>query len=283
MSEVLYYALGGGFGHLTRARAVMRTLGFEAPVLCVAEPGRDGLLAQGPPRLPIPAEVAAERATLGAWLEALLHELQPRQLYLDAFPAGLFGEFCGMRLPARTELVHLARLLRWDRYRARLCGPAPRLHRVYRLEPLHADHAAWLRARTDALSDLELVYPVPAAPGWWENGQGGRAHWLVVHAGAETEVNELLDYALETARVEACAAQITLICPSRPAQLPAAVRHLAVYPAAAAFAQADRIVSACGFNVMQETRALRQKHRFLPMPRALDDQFARAAHARGQA
>jgi hypothetical protein len=53
-----------------------------------------------------------------------------------------------------------------------------------------------------------------------------------------------------------------------------------VYPARAYFPHADRIVTAAGFNAMRETEPMRERHRFVPYPRPLDDQFGRAAAAR---
>jgi hypothetical protein len=53
-----------------------------------------------------------------------------------------------------------------------------------------------------------------------------------------------------------------------------------VYPAAPHLPYAEQLVTAAGFNAMSETAALRERHRFFPFPRALDDQFARAALAR---
>ena len=59
------------------------------------------------------------------------------------------------------------------------------------------------------------------------------------------------------------------------------VMRLHAYPARYLFPLAERIVTACGFNAMAETAPYRPIHRFLPMPRALDDQHARAARVRG--
>jgi hypothetical protein len=53
-----------------------------------------------------------------------------------------------------------------------------------------------------------------------------------------------------------------------------------VYPAWPMFQRADRIISGAGFNVMRQAEPYRKKHRFVPFPRALDDQYTRAASAR---
>jgi hypothetical protein len=62
--------------------------------------------------------------------------------------------------------------------------------------------------------------------------------------------------------------------------LPARTHALDIFPADAYFADAQRIFSAAGFNVMRQTARYRSKHTALPMPRRFDDQFERARRAR---
>jgi hypothetical protein len=64
--------------------------------------------------------------------------------------------------------------------------------------------------------------------------------------------------------------------------LPSYVIYGNLYPATPLLPLADRILTACGFNVMRQTAAYRQQHRFLPFPRRFDDQFLRAARHRHQ-
>jgi hypothetical protein len=84
------------------------------------------------------------------------------------------------------------------------------------------------------------------------------------------------------ARAEGVRPTLVLIAPrDLDADEPGAMR-LHASPARYLFTLAERIVTACGFNAMAETEPYRAIHRFLPMPRALDDQHARAARARGR-
>jgi len=46
------------------------------------------------------------------------------------------------------------------------------------------------------------------------------------------------------------------------------------------FARAERVITACGFNVMRQSVNARVRHHFMPFPRPLDDQFTRAARRR---
>lgn len=281
MRPALYYALGGGLGHITRARALLAQLGAQARILTRAEHAADPRLSRGLNLLPVPDGL--EPAALGPWIQALLHRERPQVLFLDSFPAGLFGEFCGMRLPPDLRLEHVARLLRWDVYSAVLQGESPRLHRVHILEDLAPAHAAWLRRHAGQVSRLALRDPpMPAAdPGARKRFEAlPRPRWLVVHAGPPAEIRELLDYAREQALAEGGAPSLCLVSPDTGEDPAGEVLRLDCYPAAPLFPLADRIISACGFNIMRQTLPFRERHRFLPMPRRFDDQFARAAARR---
>ena len=103
-----------------------------------------------------------------------------------------------------------------------------------------------------------------------------------MHSGPEDQTLELLDYAQDMAAAEGASPALAVVAPSLGAALPPGVAHLPVYPARNLFPLADRIISACGFNVMAETASFRAIHRFVPMTRRFDDQFARAQQMRAK-
>ncbi len=279
MNGALYYALGGGLGHITRALALLSQWGVRAKLLTRSTPAGFPVMSAGLDLLPVPDPVAAQAVDFGPWLQGELHRLRPHTLYLDSFPAGLFGELCGMPLPAGMRIHHLARLLRWDAYRPLLRPAAPRLHQVDVLEPLAPEHQAWLDGQAERIRGLEVREPVLETDARVVRHFSAltRPCWLVVHAGPDGEIGELLGYAREQARLEGARPSLVLIAPEYGGGLDPGELRLACYPAAPLFPLADRIISACGFNTMRQTRAHRERHRFLPMPRRFDDQFARAA------
>lgn len=283
MGADIYYALGGGLGHLTRARAVLATLGVQARVLALSSYAQDPELVQGLDLLTLPADLADRPQDLSDWLGRLLWETRPGRLYLDSFPCGILGELCGLRLPPDLELHYLARLLRWDRYAQRLQGPPPLLHRVHLLEPLSPAHADWLAGLGASPVPLVLKQPdlPPPAEAMARLAGLKPPRWLVVHSGPAAEVRELLSYAQDMARSEDVRPNLVLVAPQALGCVEPGVVRLHAYPARYLFPLAERIVTACGFNVMADTAAYRSIHRFLPMPRALDDQYARAARRRG--
>ncbi|MUN40746.1 hypothetical protein [Actinomadura litoris] len=256
---IVCYARGDGLGHLTRLRAAAHTLAWDGEITVVTD-----------------SPHAADPRIAGGWtvrgsLDGLdgLGGLDAGELVVDAFPAGLKGE---LRLPEGVRATHLARRLRWDAYRERLPAAPPRFHRTYVLEPLEAEHEAHLRAVSDEVAPLTLTDP-PSEPVDVEG-------WLIVHGGPEAEVQDLVSYAREMAGLENRRPAMTLVSPRRPRRLPPGVAHLDIYPACPPGPLVSRIVTAAGFNAVRQFAPWRDLHRMVPFPRSLDDQFARAAHAR---
>jgi predicted glycosyltransferase len=239
---ILYYALGGGLGHLTRARKVLEALELTRDaVLLTASPfGADPRVTGGIPVLKVPRRLGHDRDAFRAWLAPVLR--QADALIVDSFPAGILGELSGMTLPPAR---HVARLLRWDAYATRLDGPLPDYDVIYALEPLTHDLGPTLPLHLPA---TPIGAPLVEEP-----------HWLVVHSGPQSELDELLIHAEG-------APKLVVVSP----------RHTDVYPVAPHLAHAERVITGAGFNAVHENARWRERHTLVPFPRALDDQFARA-------
>jgi hypothetical protein len=281
---ILYYAMGSGLGHLTRARAVLHTLAIRAPVtLVTASPWRHDTRITGLARvMPVPAALLGDLPAYRHWLREAVEQVRPEAVYLDAFPAGLLGEWCDMPLLAHIPVYHVARLLRWPVYHERLRGVPPCLTATYVLEPLAAAHEAFLRQQSRRLLPLELHDPPVAlsptlSPVLSCLSRSTRPIWLIIHAGSATEILELVTYARDTSQLEGAQPRLVLLAPQRPPSLPSSVIYSNPYPATPLLPLAERIITACGFNVMRQTAGYREQHRFVPFPRHLDDQFLRAA------
>ncbi len=289
----LYYAMGGGLGHLTRARAVLHTLRVKEPVtLLTASPFADDPRVVGEAAVVrVPAGLEVDPFGYRAWLIETMGRLRPDAIYLDAFPAGLLGELCDFPFPSGVPIYHLARILRLPEYRRQLQGHGtmPRMARSYVLEPLSAEHAEWLRGLSDEVLPLTLSDPpAPSQTGQEPTSidEERRPMWLVVHSGPAAEVAELLSYAAEQARMEGVDPRLVRIAPRPPflahAPGPEKDPHLIsldVYPAEPLFRRADRIITGCGFNTMRQAAPFALRHRYLPFPRRFDDQYLRAAQA----
>jgi len=276
---ILYYAMGGGLGHLTRAVAFLHTLSLSegSAVITSSSFADDPRVVGGIRTIHPPATLEDDAYAFGAWIRRTIAAEQPERLVVDSFPAGLLGELSGLTTNGRYELWHVARLLKWQNYAKRVGNAGlPEYDVVWETEPLHADHENALRPVTRDLRHLQLTDPPPAigAP----NIEG--RHWLVVHSGPPDEVEELLRYAIEMRERESSAVRIVLVSVVRPPISAPSLTMIDVFPAWPLFERAERIITAAGFNVMRQTESYRDRHRFVPFPRALDDQYTRAARAR---
>jgi hypothetical protein len=252
---IVYYAVGGGLGHVTRARRVLDALRIEDAVI-VASVKADGRVTGRYPLLDsIPGD--AER------------------IIVDAFPLGIRGELAGIGVP----LDYVARLLRWDEYRRCVPDPLPRFGTMYVVEEVThsvlSERVVELSLQIDDRSS-NSEYRIENEEFLIRNSEFAirNSYWLVVHSGPEEEVRELIAYAEELQRIEGDRSEIVVAtqCDIE--------GRVDVIPATPLYAQAKRIVSAAGFNVMLETEPWRDKHHVVPMPRRFDDQFARAARRR---
>ena len=268
---ILYYAAGGGLGHVTRGCRVLETLRLtdRAAIVTSSPDAHHARIAGGIPILDIPAELDGNPAGHRAWLEALIRARHADRLIADTFPGGIQGELCGLDLP----MDHVVRLLRWDEYRRCVPGELPRFGTAWTVEELTPEHDAFVHAHSDRVAALALTpqrFPdVRREP-----------FWLIVHSGPEEEVRELVAYTAELLTLAADRPSQVLVASRCAVDLPGGFAHADASPAAALFPAATRIISAAGFNVMLETEPYRDKHEVVPFARRFDDQYARASRRR---
>ncbi|MEC5386185.1 hypothetical protein VVD49_10640 [Uliginosibacterium sp. H3] len=275
----LYYAFGGGLGHLTRARAVRHTLDLRGDFVVLSA-------AASPHAAPAehwlaPAGIENDIPAFRAWIIESIQRFQPQRLFVDAFPAGILGELCDFPWPAGLDLVHVARILRWDNYAGLIRGALPRYVHCWQLEELSAEHHRTLDAISARIAPLTLEDPAEASHGddlhaitrrWVALG---KPVWLIVHAGPDTETAELLAYARECAATEQVAPHFAVVSPGIPLPGEPDIERIDLQPARTLFPFTARIVTACGFNSMRQAAAWRERHLCMPFARRFDDQFLR--------
>lgn len=280
---ILYYALGGGLGHLTRARAVLHTLGIREAVLLTASPFASDARVAGTFRtIQVPGTLDRDVLALRSYLMDIVLQLSPTEIFLDAFPGGLLGELRGVSFPSGVRVHHVARLLQWSAYQRHAKGPWPELHTTFVVEPLAPEHQADVVSASRHVQTLALVDPLCFGDPCTLGALSSSSTWLIVHAGSPLETAELCAYASELAYQEGVRPRLMLVSPDARVILPPGVTHLNCYPASPLFPVADRIVSACGFNIMRQTVTFADRHHFMPFSRRFDDQFLRAARRRQQ-
>lgn len=275
--RLLYYAIGGGLGHLVRAGRFLcaRELAESAVILSASEHAADARLSSGVPVRRVPSELQHDIPALREWLTQAIEDLAPDIVCVDCFPAGVLGELADLPALRGIELWYVARLMRWKEY-APLARAAPHYAMAWRLEPLQPEHERWLSGRCAEVSDFQI--PTPSMPP--QTLPDGRAFWLVAHSGPRQEVSELIDYAMEQRRIEAADVAIAVASFDPPSPLPEGCIPIAAAPLAGWYVPAQRIFGAAGFNFVNETERFRSKRVLLPFPRRYDDQFERARRNR---
>ena len=268
---ILYYAVGGGLGHLTRGRRVLELLDLEsrAAFVTASTYARDVRVTGSIPVIDVPHDLERKPAEHHAWLRDLVRDRGADRLIADAFPAGIQGELSG--LPVAMDYV--ARILRLDEYRSAVSGEMPRFETTWVVEELTADHAAFVHAHSDRVAILDLApkYEAALTPSDF---------WLIVHSGPEDEVRELIEYATNLRDLAAQKPERILIASRCEVTLPPGFESTNEVPASRLFPAAARIISAAGFNIMCETAPWAGKHHVIPFARRFDDQYLRAARRR---
>jgi hypothetical protein len=270
---ILYYAAGGGLGHLTRARAFLHAAGAddEAIVLTASPFATDRRVMGDVATLIVPEELRQNQPAYRHWLQRSIARLSPERLILDTFPAGLFHEFAGMELSCEVDYV--ARYLNWERYAS---SELPSLTTTYVLEPLHDEQERFVVGHSRSIErEPRLIDPLPLDP----PPSLPPRYSLVVHSGSAEEVTELIDYAAGLARTAGSHEPIVAVTQTVISR--AGVVCIDAYPAIGLAVGATRIITGAGFNCMRQFDG-DPRHHAIPFPRRFDDQFLRAARNKGQ-
>src|SRR4051812_38170870 len=127
---ILYYAIGGGLGHLARARRVLTRLGLRDRAVI--------LTAFAEPRITggIPTITSADFTVY-------------ERIIVDAFPCGLLGELQDVGVP----MDYVPRLLQWDAYASATGAVMPHFETTSLVEPV--THAL----DSDRVIELDLSEP----------------------------------------------------------------------------------------------------------------------------
>ncbi|MEB3197911.1 MAG: hypothetical protein VKP62_11980 [Candidatus Sericytochromatia bacterium] len=279
--KLVWYALGGGLGHLQRALAVLRwlrpKLGADAPLLLTSSAYAHLAMAEGLPCLRLPGAHEAQALPPGAVataIRALLDALAPQCLVVDTFPDGLHGELAADWLARVPQRYLLARPGGGDP----ASSPAwPLYHQVFVPLPHSpwpgAEPIGWVLTRRpgEALSSADARRRLGLSP------VADRPLVMALHAGDPGEVVALFE------SLRAASARLT-----QPHDLRLATplplggwllddRLVHPWPAAELFPAVDLLVSGGGYHTTAEAAAFGVRALQLAFRRSHDDQAARLA------
>ena len=264
---ILYYAMGGGLGHLTRSLAILgKAPQFSGSVrLMTSSLLTPMIIAYAPcPVDYVPGEYLSSMQKYVKFLQEYLQRYQIETIILDTFPVGIVGEWT--RVGRELPRILIARYLRWEAYLDRINNsydPFPEHTLV--LEPLARGYHTIITTYSQAISlDApimlqefeELSAAMPSKRGI-----------LIVHSGNLEEREELVKRAQDKCNEwDQQEGNIEMIFPER-----------GIYPAEQIIPRYSYIISGAGYNMvaMASQAPTTRKHFLHPFQRRFDDQVER--------
>ncbi|MBP7735132.1 MAG: hypothetical protein KA369_04090 [Spirochaetes bacterium] len=268
---LLYYAMGGGLGHLTRALAVAAELdrhGASLRILASSSLAPLVMASSGFPIDHIAGDKTESRQGYYGFLSDYIERHQFKLIILDAFPFGIVGEF--LALSQDIPRVLIARSLRWGGYadmiNLKAGGHCRYPSRSLIIEPLDGKYEAVLKEQSDAAS---LDEPILDGGFCRPDGAGTRGlqeRCAVIHSGDGRERDTLIRYANDVLREEGISAPVDTVFPDRN-----------IYPADDLLASYRYVVSGAGYNMAARASQAgpSRRHYLYPFDRKFDDQHGR--------
>ncbi|HPC39344.1 MAG TPA: hypothetical protein PLM53_10815 [Spirochaetota bacterium] len=272
---ILYYAMGGGLGHLTRTLAIADEMGPRSSslrILCSSNFSPMVLASTGHAIDHVTGDTLASRESYYGFLSDYIERHQFSLIILDTFPFGIVGEW--LTLAPDIPRLLVARSLKWDRYTDVVNTKETRSGRHFPscslvIEPLDNDYETVLRDNSSAANLHEPILRRRSHHPGSDPSTGLLNRCAVVHSGNENERNSLLDYAAGLFRERDMSVPIDTVFPDQQ-----------VYPADGLVSSYRYIVSAAGYNMaaLASQAGPHCQHYLFPFTRKYDDQHARKKH-----
>lgn len=273
----LYYVMGGGMGHLSRAAAFFYTYGLNPKgiILFTANPLAKLFFPESLIINP-PLELQNNQKQYSLFLKNILETYAIETLYLDTFPLGIFFEIGDMAF-VHKKVIYLARLLDWEKYKIQMPSFHFKFYKTYIVEDLQSGHRDFISQHSLSIENANLIYPPKAAIDLKAHFAIQSPIWLIIHSQPLQEVEDLFFYAKEVAKwqqIKPCFLIITKVNVEENIAKEAIIfstEYAYMY-----LAQADKIFTGAGFNLLQQCKDFKEKHYVMPFERTWDLQFERA-------
>jgi hypothetical protein len=264
---ILYYALGGGLGHISRSFALIayapEALRPEIRLLVSSRSAAVALPHAPCPMDVVPEQAMAERSLYFRFLAGYLARHDFSCIILDTFPFGLLGELADTAVTLPRILV--GRYLRWDAYRERCAA---------------LNHAVWPRVAI-MIEEQERSYleesmrhgriinapaPISLARATEGPAPGAAPACCIVHSGPAEETARLMDIAKHVMAARALQGPAKVFLPRE-----------GVFPVERNLSSFSDIVSGAGYAGCAASAVLngRVRYHLHPFPRRFDDQARR--------
>ncbi len=274
-----FYALGGGFGHLTRVRTFIENVQISLPYKVISTNENVYKFFNENEVVFIPPSKAESADSLRNEFSKILQEHNFSEFYLDTFPCGILGELENSMFEG-ISLNYLARRLKWEKYLALFPQVVDiEFDKIYMFEQLEVEHEFFLAKSNQKIESLKLNYS------WMSSAQSKQTIknrieeweediWLIVHTSDEEETQLLVSHAQDISEIERKTPQLVILT-NQETRTPKNAILLSNENPPDWFPHASRIFSGAGFNTFYQLKNYREIHECLPFPRKWDDQFWR--------
>lgn len=271
----LFYVNGGGLGHLSRINAFIFTKKIKLEECLILTSSEFATLLFPISNIKtIPNKYSEDKKKLVLFIKNTIDENSFENIYIDTFPLGILGELQFVDFKG-ISLNYIARHLKWNLYSSLYQYANLKYKFTYIVENVDNEHFEFIDSNSNQQLRLTLDYqkskPTKEV---LEIFNSPKEIWLIVHSTPIDEVLALLEHAKDIANVENKNPQFVIISQSK-LGISEDIIQLDYFPAYNLFPYANKIISGCGFNIMQQTKNFRKKHIAIPFPRKFDDQFNR--------
>lgn len=262
----LYYAVGGGLGHISRCLKFIQQNHFAENEIIVV--GSSQYFSEQITNCRVIDISNRNIQNTKKIIADIMKRHSISHLYVDTFPFGLFGEL--HPILNRVSATYIARILKPAYFNMHMNKCRMMFKETLKIEKLPEAQISVINSISKKSVNIQFqnVIKPKALP------DSERKKWLVVHSGPAEECELLCRYAHENAKARKEHIQLYLITQCKFNFTGAIIFN--EFPAECYFDDADMIITACGYNCMLETINYAHKHLYLPFERKYDDQFFRA-------
>lgn len=273
----LYYAFGGGLGHLTRAAAFIYSLGFhQDQFIIISSSEYAEIVFKKHQIIKISEDYYSKPFELRFLIEKYIKELHIDNFYIDSFPVGIAGELNGLRTKG-CKINYIARYLKWNNYYPYI-ESALYFDNTFIVDFLAIEQLAFVNETSKNIRHLNLREPPTKNYNFVEKILAKLTGniWLIAHCGNLNEIKTLYSHSKEIAGLLKNTPKYLIISQLENIAIDSGVQYLKYFPASDFFPFVDRIFTACGYNTMRQTLQYSNKHICIPFERRFDDQYMRA-------
>ncbi|WP_040281765.1 hypothetical protein [Psychroserpens damuponensis] len=263
----VFYAQGGGLGHLTRVDTLIKTLDIPKREVIIITPSVFTNYFKGYQFVRLRWDEHHYD-----WAKTIVHTLKKypvTRFYVDTFPFGLKGELnlVYSTFPKLTY-IYISRVLKWDFYTSTVTQKASIIfYNTLLLEPLYDAHLNWITSHSTSVTPITLKRESLTPICYMKS-----AYVLVVHSGGKDDVLKICKQAIEDYKTQNSIKIVVFTQVHVHIENDNVVVKNDVYPVSQYFENAIKIYTAGGFNSMHELKNYKEKHVAVALNKLYDDQ-----------